>query len=117
MLSRRLEAALREAPHPPTSRRLAADAEVGLLQGNGNHCDLVAGELRAAPSSAARVRAAYRTARVDVAILEEGGASLPEARPLRRLAELGLRAPRTGETRYLVWLSEQSEAGFDPRCH
>lgn len=46
-------------PHPPDSTALRTYFAVGLLEGNGNHCDFIAGEQRRSALSAEELRAFY----------------------------------------------------------
>ncbi len=41
----KIQKALREIPIPSNTQRLASNSAVGLLVGNGNHCDFFAGEI------------------------------------------------------------------------
>ncbi|MBL8913016.1 MAG: hypothetical protein JNM17_20140 [Archangium sp.] len=106
----------RAIQHPP-SRALAYEADVGLLEGNGNHCDYFAGELRATKLTFDEVRAAYRGS----ADIDEADPTTPPSyvsSPRDRLLAFATRAQRAaGERLYVVSIYDQEEPGFDMRCH
>ena len=102
--------------HPPGSRQLAFEAQLGLLQGNGNHCDYFVGALRAGVPPIA-----YREPGVEVMVLDDGKAppddwfALPPRDRLIELAKGQHAGP--GEVLYLVSLIDQTAPGNDFRCH
>ena len=104
--------------HPVPSRELAYEADMGLLEGNGNHCDYFVGQLRTTRLSSAELRASY-VREVEVEMLEfPVTAPSYVSSPRDRLMLAASRAtPRPGEAFYIVALVDQQQAGMDMRCH
>lgn len=50
--------------HPASSKLIHATNAIGLLVGNGNHCDFFVGELRTSTASRAAIEKHYQSARV-----------------------------------------------------
>ncbi len=102
--------------HPAGSRVLESRSDLGLLEGNGNHCDYFVGELRVAPLSAEALQAFYDgKATVE---FSAPGASWDVTSPresLLSIASTSSHAP--GETVYVVSLYDSEEPGIDYRCH
>jgi hypothetical protein len=121
-----LQRSLAALPLPPGARRIQAYGRVGLLAGNGNHCDYLAAELCATTSDAETVLRHYGemsipapngrgTFKIHATIL---GGSQPPDSDLALWPELDTTgAP--GELRYAIYvvLIGHHDAGFDPRCH
>jgi hypothetical protein len=104
--------------HPAPGRVLASEADMGLLEGNGNHCDYFVGELRTTRLTREELRASY-VKEVEVEWLEHP-VTAPSyvSSPRDRLLLAASRAtPRQGESLYIVALVEQQQAGLDFRCH
>lgn len=99
--------------HPPGSVLLREASAVGLLEGNGNHCDFFVGQLRAAPLSREALRRAYPP---DV-MVEFGLEDAPTGPREALLREVATVPPREGMTVYVVSTYEQRPPGLDPRCH
>lgn len=59
--------------HPPDSERLATASRLGLLAGNGNHCDFYVGEMRWTRLSREDVQTHYAGATIPVAIVGDEG--------------------------------------------
>lgn len=107
----------RALTHPPTSVLLDEAAELGLLEGNGNHCDFFVGQLRVAPLSPQAVRAAYPSSAM-VEIVAELAPTTVGTSPNERLIDKGrAHQAREGETVYVVSTFDQLPAGLDLRCH
>src|SRR5262245_32786829 len=68
--------------HPPGSTRLDSASALGLLSGNGNHCDYFVGELRSSKLPGRTIEAFYAGQR-----LPAGADNLPEALDLHFLPE------------------------------
>ena len=109
-----LEQVFAKLQHPPGSRELAFESELGLLQGNGNHCDYFVGALRAGVPPIT-----YAEPGVEITLLEDARDlewfPLP---PRDRLLEEGKRQTvARPEVLYVVSLFDQTAPGNDFRCH
>ena len=102
--------------HPAGSRVLAARSKLGLLEGNGSHCDYFVGELRVAPLDVEALQAFYEgKATVE---FSAPGASWDVSSPRESLLSIASTASRApGETVYVVSLYDSEEPGIDYRCH
>lgn len=112
----RLEETFANLKHPPGTRELAIESDLGLLQGNGNHCDYFVGSLRAGPVA--------QPALVDDYVAQHSEVMLLDAAP----DWFGLGARDTliamgktltlspGEVFYVVWLFDQTGPESDFRC-
>jgi hypothetical protein len=111
----RLERKYRGLQHPP-SRALAYESDLGLLEGNGNHCDYFVGELRASTLSVAELTRAYGAAAEveDVSLADPLDVSEVRRRLYLRAKEAAL---LPGERLYVVSMFEQEAPGLDLRCH
>ncbi len=122
----RLEDKIRELPQPAGTTAVAVRKQVGLLTGNGNHCDFFVGELRSFVGSAEKVQAHYagqtlgdRTKIETIFVsggefVETDRSYLPEE--FRNLADWTERADQGGL--YVVFILDIGQyAGIDPRCH
>ncbi|MFT3711691.1 MAG: hypothetical protein QM817_28980 [Archangium sp.] len=111
----RMKRQFRELPHPP-SRVLAFEADLGLLEGNGNHCDYFVGELRASKLDAVAMAKAY-DGKADVeAVNIPSDPWFPSPRDRLHLAAKGqMLAP--DERLYVVSMFDQEAPGMDFRCH
>lgn len=102
--------------HPP-SRAIAYESDLGLLEGNGNHCDYFAGELRATTLNFEQLQAAYGAS----ADVEEADPAVPPSyvsSPRDRLLALATKVKiEPGERLYVVSIFDQEEPGMDLRCH
>jgi hypothetical protein len=109
-----LKAAFEKLEHPPGSRQLAFESQLGLLQGNGNHCDYFVGALRAGMPPIV-----YRDPDVEVLVLDGAVQSDWFAFPPRdRLIELAKQqSVGPDEVLYVVSLVDQTPPGNDFRCH
>lgn len=114
---KRLEVSVANLKHPPGTRELAIESDLGLLQGNGNHCDYFVGALRAGPvAQLARADDDYIAQHAEVMLLDETDWFGLQARA--RLIEAGRKlTPSPGETFYVVWLFDQTAPESDFRCH
>lgn len=94
-------------PLPPASRILRQTAEVGVLTGNGNHCDYVARLELASSLPPMAVEAHYQGLRLHPAVANGAGGGLPavtvESQGPGRMAVTATDAPYP--------------AGLDTRCH
>lgn len=115
--------------HPPGTRLIGSKAVVGLLSGNGNHCDYFVGDLR---TSAGLTRDALRHwyasheagHEVFVIPFRPGSGGRDEARPYA-LPEgpdnlggwFALPSSLNGDAGYVVYYHESDDPGHDIRCH
>ncbi len=110
----RLELTFAKLKHPAGSRQLAFESDLGLLQGNGNHCDFYAGALRSGvpPIASAETE-------VEVTVLHAADPSdLFHHPPRDRLLDLGRKQSASpGEVLYVVALYDQTPPESDFRCH
>jgi len=131
---RRFRAAFAQVTHPPSSIALHEFSAVGLLEGNGNHCDYLAGQFRETDLSPVEVVRAYADARVrrvnpkahdsgfgDYVLVH---VEFPEQTPsdishLHDAATLAaVHAKRTRKTLYLVYAIDSGyPPDFDLRCY
>jgi len=98
----RLEQRYDAIEHPTSSRLIARTSALGLLEGNGNHCDYFVGELRLAASSEAALRTFYGS-QVD---FERVDRSAPPPSMWTRPAigsSNGQGAPRRARARSCTW--------------
>jgi hypothetical protein len=125
----------RQIKHPTSSSGLETVSQVGLLIGNGNHCDYFVGEIRESDEPADQIREYY--ARFSVPMMDPAASQwgpapnypitveFPDQRgkidpsvddmseALRRA-----RARQTKKTLYVVYLLDGGyEPNFDLRCH
>ena len=113
----RLEQRYDAIEHPTSSRLIARTSALGLLEGNGNHCDYFVGELRLAASSEAALRTFYGS-QVDFERVDRSAPPLDEDSPRHWLQQrTGGTTPGPGEVLYMVWLFDQQPPGGDLRCH
>ena len=120
-------------PHPAGTARVGRVKEVGLLDGNGNHCDYLVGELRTYPGTPEEVARAYGIAPLPKAVrgggverlrlaFVDGAGFADETRrllPARyvRVTDWGA-SPDPTKRHYVVFAFDPSyDAGSDPRCH
>jgi hypothetical protein len=71
----RFQGSFRAVGHPASSRLLAQFAEVGMLGGNGNHCDYLVGEVRESDRTVDEIKQHYtglKVARVDPSAYDNG---------------------------------------------
>ena len=110
-----LQRKYRALVHPPDSRSLARESELGLLEGNGNHCDYFVGEVRVTRLSVVQVNAFYGP-RVEVEF--PVGAARYAMSPRNLLLDIAAGVKlEPGELIYLVSMFDQEEPGMDMRCH
>lgn len=114
--------------HPAGTAHVHSRRQVGLLTGNGNHCDYFAGELRTYSGSRAELLAFYsgkelqsplgrHQAEVQVAFFEASTRNerLPHAHD--EPTEWGL-SPEAADRFYVVYLFDGGhDPGYDLRCH
>jgi hypothetical protein len=126
----RLERSFASIRHPPATESIRFEARVGLLSGNGNHCDYFVGELRAFQGSFSPLLAAYAGATVfdpkaghpmPLEVSEVNGDEISAAAvpiDLDRVSAWtwGSRPP-SGSRLYLVSYFANYEANGDWRCH
>lgn len=103
----KFSAQLFDHPLPPRSRAVASSSEVGILTGNGNHCDFVARLELASDLGIDEVRAHYERLRLSPAIPggADGGLPIIEVLEIRR------------ETYAVEAIDAPYGAGLDIRCH
>ena len=112
-----IERQYRSIPHPADSRALQYEADLGLLEGNGNHCDYFVGELRATRLSRAQLARFYGP-HVELTAPDSFEAPSYVSSPRDRLIErAATTTPGPGEVLYVVSLFDQEAAGLDMRCH
>jgi hypothetical protein len=103
----KFSAQLFDHPLPPRSRAVASSSEVGILTGNGNHCDFVARLELASELGIDEVRAHYERLRLSPAIPggADGGLPIVEVLAIRP------------ETYAVEAIDAPYGAGLDIRCH
>ena len=114
--------------HPANTRQVHEVRRVGLLVGNGNHCDYLVGDARAATESWEDVVSYYVLAQqrfeleFEVKEFRDGvpqrelvGFTLPHG--FRGLEDWGVDDVPSGEWVYVVYVVVSGDAGYDPRCH
>ena len=107
----RLWRAYAEVPHPPDSTALQTYAQVGLLDGNGNHCDFIAGEQRRSGLSAGELVAFY-------APWPELELYIPGVEGSQLASSVVLDTPDWPAGSYAVYRFEWGHSDdFDIRCH
>lgn len=112
-----VERRYRAIAHPPDSRSLARESDLGLLEGNGNHCDYFVGELRATHLTRAELEKFYG-AHTEIEVLEQRVVPPYVSSPRDRLQLVAARAsPAPGELLYIAFVFDQEAAGEDIRCH
>ncbi|MGD8450271.1 MAG: hypothetical protein PVJ57_00505 [Phycisphaerae bacterium] len=121
-----LQRSLAALPLPEGTTRLAADSRVGLLAGNGNHCDYIVAEAHATTQTPDQITAHYahlaipnpngqNSFNVEIAFFRDD-----EPPDLDVHAALNLRvADHADRTRYVLFirLIGYEASGLDPRCH
>lgn len=112
---RRLKSEYSKLAHPAGSRVLEARSELGLLEGNGNHCDYFVGELRVAPVDEVTLKGFYGpTTQLDLI----AGTPFLSSSPRDELLVIGSGVKAVaGETLYVVSLYDSEPPGVDFRCH
>jgi len=118
--------AWRRISHPPGTTPIADERRVGLLWGNGNHCDYFVGELRTYKGGREAILQHYDGKTVDggyvrVVFVEDGefGEMDRWAMPygLRTLSDWGSTLPDDASL-YIAFASDiLDDPGFDFRCH
>jgi hypothetical protein len=107
----------RALSHPAASRAIAFEADLGLLEGNGNHCDYFVGELRATKVPLANVRLAYGP-EVEVEAVDAVERLYVSSVARERLYAVADQTKlEPGEQLYVVSISDQEPPGYDLRCH
>ena len=99
------------APLPPNTARVAVRKEVGLLTGNGNHCDYVTELTLETELSPETIRAHYESQRFDRAVPGEtdGGITV--------LVSQAAAAPSERSWYAVQVIDAPNEAWLDLRCH
>ncbi|MFC1856902.1 hypothetical protein ACFL9U_02615 [Thermodesulfobacteriota bacterium] len=115
--------------HPKGTSRLALKSKVGLLSGNGNHCDFFVGELRTYSSEKEKIKNDYagtlilnpisgRRQNIDILFIDDG--IIPETRlpyDFDNLAGWNLPSDEKLKPMYLLYVFNSYEANADVRCH
>jgi hypothetical protein len=126
---RRFQSQFATVSHPTNTRLITGRACVGLLVGNGNHCDFFVGELRAFSGDWDHVEKGYMgqaivspidEKRVPVRALRVSDAFGGQERLPRDLETLeGWKADVQGDVEklYIVYVFPSYCAKMDPRCH
>ncbi|MGC4119002.1 MAG: hypothetical protein QM765_31420 [Myxococcales bacterium] len=126
----RLERSFAALQDPAGTERIRLESRVGLLSGNGNHCDYFVGELRVTAKPLAEVLAAYVGATVrepmrgeasEVYVGEVKGQEIDDLPMPYELSSVvswtrGATIPE-GSRLYLVGFFANEEANGDLRCH
>ena len=126
----RLERSFAAIRHPPATEPIRSEGRVGLLSGNGNHCDYFVGELRAFQGAFSALSDAYSGARVfdpvagramPLEVSEVNGDEISAAAVPIDLESVsawtwGGRTP-SGSRLYLVSYFANYEANGDWSCH
>lgn len=123
-----MERQYRAVVHPPDSRVLAEESDLGLLEGNGNHCDYFVGELRVFRQPLAELQAFYGPGGPNHHLEAEAPhlylevhAAAPSAyvfSPRDRLNAAASHATvAPGEALFIVYAFDQQPPGGDFRCH
>lgn len=119
----RLEGSFRDVTHPAATALVTKRSRVGLLLGNGNHCDSFVGELRRTALSKELIREAYapqRSRGVEVAFFDEPSSIEYVPYDFQSLQGWGVTAPAAPGERYYFayeYLGGEDAAGDDWRCH
>jgi len=115
------ESAVVNLPHPANTRPIDSQSRVGLLHGNGNHCDFFAGQLRSFEGDFEDIQAHYesvtfrnpvydRDESVEVQLVQPGDL------PYDDIVTWNVSA-NDGESIFLVSIYRNYEANADFRCH
>lgn len=120
-----LKARFDDLPHPEGTTGGEVVARLGLINGNGNHCDYFVGQLRSAVHPREAILRGYvKTTgdgrEVHARFLDEIAPSDPLPLDLRSLASWRLRPAELAErSAYVVYLflPGADPAEMDPRCH
>jgi hypothetical protein len=56
----KFNSAFSQIPHPPGTHAIKIESDMGLILGNGNHCDFVVGQLRSYGTTETEIRNFYR---------------------------------------------------------
>jgi hypothetical protein len=115
----RVRHAYRQIKHPTSSSGLEALSQVGLLSGNGNHCDYFVGEIRESDDSPDQIRDYYAkfSFPITVEFPNQRGRIDPSVDDMFE-ALRHARAKQTKKTLYVVYaLDGGYEPNFDLRCH
>jgi hypothetical protein len=125
----KLSEALATVPHPADTSLVVARRKVGLLVGNGNHCDFFAGELRSFTGTREQLQAFYTGKEVpsplgsypeEVRIaFFDSGKERPVDLPYDFAEPEKWGAPRSqADQFYVVYLFNGGhDTGMDIRCH
>jgi len=106
--------------HPKKSVLLSEKYALGLLSGNGNHCDFFAGQLREYDLAKSEVISHYKALDKEISILFIDKGRIPEARLPDKFKDLrawGLTKDRVNEPMYMVYRFKTMKANKDIRCH
>ena len=124
----RMERQLTSLPHPSNSARVRLRSRVGLLCGNGNHCDYFVGELRTIEGPKTAIEDHYRGLHirnpvtgtdegVEILFVENG--EIPEAWLPDEFSSIRGWELNDSEARrpmYLVYVFRSYEDNWDRRC-
>lgn len=117
--------------HPADSKLIYTTNDIGLLVGNGNHCDFFVGELRTSTASRAAIEKHYQSARVwnpitnryatgevQVSFIQNIQVVHDLDKFLLRQFETKMPPPTPGRQNYIVFFLEVGDdnAGCDIRC-
>ena len=115
--------------HPQDTSRVALKSKVGLLAGNGNHCDFFVGKLRTYAIEKEKVKNHYADSSIDnpvsgrrqnIEILFIDNGIIPEARlpyDFDNLDGWNLPSDEKLKPMYLLYIFNSYEANADVRCH
>jgi hypothetical protein len=123
-----LERQLKSLQQPSGTARVAFRSDVGLLVGNGNHCDFFVGELRSYSGPRAAIEQHYRDLRVfnpvtqknetiDVIFVDDWkipGAHLPDE--FDQISGWGVEQSEGSPHMYSIYVFRSYEANWDFRC-
>lgn len=121
-----LRRSMESLPLPEGTTRLKADSRLGLLAGNGNHCDYIVAEVHATSRTRAKVVEHYSQLSIpnpegqgcfelQIEFFVDGRPPDLEVHPP---LDISVSDP-TEQTKYVVFirLIGYHDAGSDPRCH
>jgi hypothetical protein len=125
-----LRISVRNLKHPVTTSHIAFSSKLGLLSGNGNHCDYFVAEMRSYTGNKQQILAAYKQTRVwnpmrkqwfpvSIGFVESGKIrSNAEYSVMPELLERKFQRNLSGQQNvyFVVFFDVGHEVGLDMRC-
>jgi hypothetical protein len=111
-------------PHPPGTVKVDAYQEIGLLYGNGNHCDIFVGEMRTYNGDQSAIKNFYQQSQYDVGVIFPENGDFSETSRFElpyghtRISEWKIPPGVDLHHLYVVFSADWSaeDPGFDLRC-